>query len=107
MPGGNYIVFKNLRPPVCIDSSDGSPLRGRQPKRTMRLSTSNHATREGFKVTKEMVVRQLTDDGHIEDSIWNKRHAIHPTAFNDKNSTFYKVNSNLETTPSLRPVGVF
>jgi len=37
-----------------------------------------------------MIVKQLTDDGHLEDRAWNKRHAIHPTAFNDKNSTYYK-----------------
>ena len=32
MPGNNYIVFKNLRPPVCIDSADGSPLKTKNVK---------------------------------------------------------------------------
>jgi len=96
MPGGNYIVFKNLRPPVCIDNEDGSPLRGRQPKNTFKMShTPNVMDKSGAHVTKNMIVKQLTDDGHLEDRMWNLRHAIHPTAFNDKNSTYYKVINSL------------
>jgi hypothetical protein len=49
----------------------------------------------GANVTKTMIVKQLTDDGHLEDRHWNLRHAIHPTAFNDKNSTYYKVTTRL------------
>ena len=40
MPGNNYIVFKNLRPPVCIDSADGSPLKTKNVKRTFKLSNA-------------------------------------------------------------------
>ena len=29
MPGANYIVFGNMRPPVAIDDSGRTPLRGK------------------------------------------------------------------------------
>jgi hypothetical protein len=37
MPGGHYIVFNNLRPPVCIDEQGGSPLRGKTAIKNFRL----------------------------------------------------------------------
>ena len=94
MPGNNYIVYNNLRPPVCIDTSDGSPLRGKKPKKTMKITEMNNVVdQSGIRITKEMIVKQLTDDGHLVDKKWNQRHAVHPTAFNDKNSVYYKVIS--------------
>ena len=92
MPGGHYITFKNLRPPICIDGNGGSPLRGRVAKSNFALGDGNYQDRSGFKITKEFVVQQMTDDGRFVDQKWNPRHFEHPTKFNDKNTSYYKVN---------------
>jgi hypothetical protein len=52
MPGGNYIVFQNLRPPVCIDEEAGSPLRGRKAQQTFKIAESGFKDQQGFKITK-------------------------------------------------------
>jgi len=53
MPGGHYIVFKNLRPPVCIDEKGGSPLRGRKARKTFALGEGNFKDSQGFQIPKE------------------------------------------------------
>lgn len=83
MPGANYIVFKNLRPPVAIDSQGRSPLRTKSAKQTFKLGEGNHQDRSGFKITKETIVKNQTDDGKLADVNWNDRHHINPSNFNN------------------------
>lgn len=32
-----------------------------------------------------------TDDGRLQDSVWDNRHHVTPSHFNIKNSSYYKV----------------
>jgi len=41
MPGGHYVVLKNLRPPVAIDSEGKSPLRGKRAVQVFNLGDGN------------------------------------------------------------------
>jgi hypothetical protein len=52
MPGGNYIVFGNMRPPVCIDESEGSPLRTKKAQQIFKIAESGFKDQMGFKITK-------------------------------------------------------
>ena len=65
MPGGHYIVFKNLRPPVCIDNAGSSPLRGLKARKTFALGEGDLKDQKGFKVQKEEIAENLTDDGRL------------------------------------------
>jgi hypothetical protein len=42
MPGAHYIVFKNLRPPVCIDEDGKSPLRGKSAEKNFKLGEGDY-----------------------------------------------------------------
>ena len=53
MPGANFIVFKNLRPPVVIDELGKSPLRGKRAEQVFKLADGNFQDKNGFKITKE------------------------------------------------------
>lgn len=45
----------------------------------------------GFKVTREQVVSNYTDDGKLADTRWNHRHHVSPSAFNDQNHIYHKI----------------
>lgn len=104
MPGGHYIVFKNLRPPVCIDTHGGSPLRAKNAQKSFALGEGDYQDRSGMKITKDFIVKQMTDDGRLADVKWNTRHFIHASKFNDKNTSYYKVSK--KTAPFTIPVGI-
>lgn len=57
MPGANYIVFKNLRPPVAIDENGTTPLRTKSGRRTFSLGNGNYQDKNGFKISKEAIVK--------------------------------------------------
>lgn len=88
MPGNNYLVFTNLRPPVCIDDEDGVPLKSKNAKRSFKVTKGGLSTDP--KTLKKLLVQNLTDDGHLQDLKWDLRHHIHPSRYNTKNSTYYK-----------------
>lgn len=67
MPGGHYITFKNLRPPISIDHQGGSPLRGRVAKQNFALGDGTYTDKSGYKITKEFIVQHMTDDGRLAD----------------------------------------
>ncbi len=90
MPGGKYIVFNNLRPPVCIDETDGSPLRMKAAKQRFALA-QKQTDSISQNITKQFIVKNITDDGHLDYKNWNLRHFVHPSKFNENNSTFYRV----------------
>lgn len=54
MPGNNYVVFKNLRPPVCIDSTDNMPLNSTLAKRTFSVVDKKKGL--GVKIIKRNIV---------------------------------------------------
>jgi hypothetical protein len=59
----------------------------------------------GFKVTREQVVNNYTDDGKLVDTRWNSRHTITPSFYNGDNHNFYKVKYP-QTHLSL-PIAIF
>ena len=76
MPGAHFYVFKNLRPPVAIDSKDGSPLRSIKAKELFMKSRGSYSDQSRFGLSKESIVKDFTDDGLLVDNYWNKRHHV-------------------------------
>ena len=64
MPGNNYLVFKNLRPPVCIDNADGSPIKSKNAKRAFKVSMKGGPILDPAAL-KKLLVQNMTDDGHM------------------------------------------
>lgn len=93
MPGANYIVFKNMRPPVAIDYNGVTPVRTKSAKRTFSLGNGNYQDKNGFKISKEAIVKNQTDDGRLSDVNWNQRHHVTPSNFNNQNHSYYRVSS--------------
>ena len=87
----NTMVFSNMRPPVAAEYGN-TPLRGRNAKRIFELASGDYEDRSGFRVTKDQVVMNYTDDARLMDSAWDSRHNVIPSAFNGKNSRHYKVS---------------
>lgn len=93
MPGANYIVFKNMRPPVAIDSNGQSPVRTKKASEVFQMGEGNFQDRQGFKVTKEQIVKNQTDDGRLVDIDWNNRHHVNPSFYNSANKSYYQVSN--------------
>ena len=85
-----------MRPPVASVNGE-TPLRGSKAGRMFELANGEFEDKSGFKITKEQVVQNYTDDAKIADSNWNNRHHISPSLFNSKNHKYYKVSHSLET----------
>ena len=82
-----YLDYDNLRPPVCIDHQDGSPIKSSNAKRSLRIANKISLDPHSLK---KMLAVNLTDDGLIKDEGWDGRHHIHPSRNNTKNSTHFK-----------------
>ena len=93
MPGANYMVFKNMRPPVCIAEDGKSPLRGKRADQVFKLADGSFQDKNGFKITKEAIVKNYTDDARLVDINWNNRHHVTPSEFNATNHKYYKVSA--------------
>lgn len=87
----NVMVFQNMRPPVAADKGN-TPLRGKNAKRIFDLASGEYEDRSGFRVTMDQVVQNYTDDARLQDSTWNNRHHVTPSAFNKHNHRHYKVS---------------
>jgi hypothetical protein len=94
MPGAKYIVFQNLRPPVAIEETGASPLRSKKAIETFNLGEGNVIDAQGFKISKDHIVQNCTDDGRLLDVKWNNRHHIKPSGFNQKNHKYYRVSQS-------------
>ena len=92
MPGANYTVFKQMRPPVAIDGAGQSPIRTKKASEVFSMGEGNFQDRQGFKVTKEQIVKNQTDDGRLVDIDWNNRHHVNPSFFNSTNKSYYQVS---------------
>lgn len=77
-----------MRPPVAAVDGN-SPLRGKNAARVFSFA-SGMRDPTGFKVTREQVVSNYTDDGKLADTRWNHRHHVTPSAFNDSNHIYHK-----------------
>lgn len=93
MIASKFLVFHNLRPPVCTDARSGSPLRSKSAKRSKQLGKGDFQDRSGAKITKDWIAHQITDDGLLVDVNWNTRHFVHPSLFNPSNSKYFKVRN--------------
>ncbi len=96
MPGANYIVFENMRPPVAIDNQGKSPLRTKKGVEIFKLGELYVQDGQGHTLTKAKIVRQQTDDGRLADQDWNKRHHVSPSHFNHKNKSYHQVSGLLK-----------
>jgi len=85
-------VFKEMRPPVAAQEGN-SPLRGARAKQVFELANGAYADSSGYKITKEQVIANYTDDARLADTNWNNRHHISPSEFNGQNHKYYKVSS--------------
>jgi len=50
-------VFKQMRPPVAIDGAGQSPIRTKKASEVFSMGEGNFQDRQGFKVTKEQIVK--------------------------------------------------
>lgn len=96
MPGVNFTVFEQLRPPIAIDNHGRSPLRLRRADEIFSLADRNFVDRQGQKITRKLIIQHQTDSGHLVDNKWNSRHHVSPSTFNLKNNCFFKVSLSLK-----------
>ena len=92
-------IFTQMRPPVAAVDGN-SPLRGKNAERVFKFA-SGMRDPTGFKVTKEQVISNYTDDGKLADTRWNHRHHVSPAAFNDQNHIYHKVSVEAVTDSTL------
>ena len=91
MSKNNTMVFQNMRPPVAAEAGE-TPLRGKGSRQIFALANGEFEDRSGFKITKDQIVMNYTDDGKLVDANWNARHHVTPSLFNTKNHKHYKVS---------------
>lgn len=91
-----------MRPPVAAQDGQ-SPLRGERAAKVFKQA-KRMKDPVGFKVTREQVVNNYTDDGKLADTRWNSRHTITPSFYNGTNHNFYKqfFDKNFKTTEDKR-----
>ena len=92
MPGATYTVFQEMRPPIAVDDKGGSPLRTKKGKQVFSLAESPIEGDKNPKATRNQIIKNQTDDGRLCDLKWNKRHYVHPSAFNTQNKSYFQVN---------------
>ena len=84
------MVFSEMRPPVASHFGE-TPLRGKHVNKLIDLAQGEYADANGFRLTKEQVVKNYTDDARMTDPNWNNRHHVTASGFNKTNHTYYKV----------------
>ena len=87
----NTMIFESMRPPVAAEKGN-TPLRAKNAKAVFKLADGSFEDRSGHRITKDQVVMNYTDDGRLQDSVWDNRHHVTPSHFNIKNSSYYKVS---------------
>ena len=90
MSKNNVMVFSEMRPPVASHYGE-TPLRGKHVNKLIDLAQGEYADANGFRLTKEQVVKNYTDDARMSDPNWNNRHHVTASGFNKSNHTYYKV----------------
>jgi hypothetical protein len=92
MSKNNTMVFTEMRPPVAAHHGE-TPLRGKHVNKLIEMANGEIIDSQGFRVSKEQVIKSYTDDARLVDTNWNKRHHVTPSNFNDKNHKYYKVSA--------------
>ena len=85
------MVFAEMRPPVASHHGE-TPLRGKHVNKLIDLANGEYADTNGYRLSKEQVVKNYTDDARMTDINWNNRHHVTPSYFNKTNSPYYKVS---------------
>lgn len=89
MSKNNVMVFGEMRPPVASHNGE-TPLRGKHVNKLIDLANGEFADANGFRITKEQVIKNYTDDARMTDFNWNNRHHVTPSGFNKNNHKYYK-----------------
>ena len=84
------MVFEEMRPPVASHHGE-TPLRGKHANELVDLVHGEYEDMNGFKLTKEQLVKNYTNDARMVDLNWDKRHHVTPSHFNKTNHSYYKV----------------
>ena len=92
MQDRKMMVFTEMRPPVAAQEGN-SPLRGKHVNKLFDLAASEYQDNSGFRLTKDQLLKNFTDDARLTDKQWNNRHHVTPSAFNYTNHKYYKVSS--------------
>ena len=91
MSKNNVMVFGEMRPPVA--ALDGqTPLRGKHVNKLIEMANGETQDANGYRITKEQVVANYTDDARLRDGNWNNRHHVTASHFNKANTSYYKVS---------------
>lgn len=52
MPGANYFVFQQMRPPIAIEETGKTPVRTKKAEKVFDLGSGNYTDRKGLKITR-------------------------------------------------------
>lgn len=85
------MVFSEMRPPVAAEDGN-TPLRGKNVGKLLDMAAAEYADESGFRLTKDQILKNYTDDASLADKNWNVRHHVTPSAFNGANHKYYKVS---------------
>ena len=91
MSKNNVMIFEEMRPPVASHHGE-TPLRGKHVNKLIDLANGEFNDGNNFRVNKEQVVKNYTDDARLKDANWNNRHHVTPSYFNSTNHKYYKVS---------------
>ena len=100
MSKNNTMIFEEMRPPVAAHHGE-TPLRGKNVNRLIELANGEFADGNGYRINKEQVVKNYTDDARLKDANWNARHHVTPSHFNSSNHKYYKVSCLVSTESRL------
>ena len=101
MSKNNVMIYGEMRPPVAAHHGE-TPLRGKHVNKLIEMANSDFQDSNGFRLTKEQVTKNYTDDARLVDQNWNNRHHVTPSGFNSKNHGHYKVSQTRFTDNSIR-----
>ena len=91
MSKNNVMVFGEMRPPVAGHYGQ-TPLRGKHVNKLIEMADGETQDANGYRITREQVVANYTDDARLKDGNWNNRHHVTASGFNGKNTKYYKVS---------------
>ena len=90
-----------MRPPVASHYGE-TPLRGRAASQLIDMANGDYADMNGYRLSKEDVVKNYTNDARMTDMNWNNRHHVTPSYFNKKNTKYYKVSDSRDIQTSIQ-----
>lgn len=85
------MVFEQMRPPVASHFGE-TPLRTKGASQLIDMANGEYTDPNGYRLSKEQVVKNYTNDARMNDINWNNRHHVTPSHFNTKNTKYYKVS---------------